>query len=137
MCQWLQVPPAFSAIRVDGKRSYEAARAGKAVEIAPRPRQVREFTLRRDDASSPHVHYRIVCGKGTYVRSLAHDLVSHAARHIAPVPCSPLPPPLPRALCACRCLGQPGEPHGGNARARVALSALLLMHAGASQVVHA
>eukprot|EP00892_Ulva_mutabilis_P009275 jgi/Ulvmu1/671/UM010_0043.1 len=70
----MQVPPAYSAIQVGGQRSHRAVRSGKPLEIAPRPRHVSEFALQRSDPTSPLVRYRIRCGRGTYVRSLVHDL---------------------------------------------------------------
>ena len=68
-----QVPPAFSAIKVDGERAYARARAGEAVELAARPVTIHEIALvSRPDAD--HVELEISCSKGTYVRSLARDL---------------------------------------------------------------
>lgn len=66
-----QVPPVFSAIKKDGKRLYEFARAGEAVEIKSRRVQVMEFEITAIDNLS--VDFRIICSKGTYIRSLAHD----------------------------------------------------------------
>lgn len=68
----LQVPPMHSAIKVDGKRVYEAARAGKEVKMEARPVQVREFEITRFENNE--VDFRISCSKGTYIRSLARDL---------------------------------------------------------------
>jgi len=67
-----QRPPVFSALKKDGKRLYEYARAGKAVEIKKRTVTVSEFEITR--IAMPEVQFRIVCSKGTYIRSLAHDL---------------------------------------------------------------
>ncbi|MEM9414036.1 MAG: tRNA pseudouridine(55) synthase TruB [Planctomycetota bacterium] len=67
-----QVPPAFSAVHVDGKRAYKAARAGEAVEIKPRP--VRIDAIEVLDYTWPTLRLRITCGKGTYIRSIARDL---------------------------------------------------------------
>lgn len=78
---WLQVPPAYSAIKVGGRKGYKAARAGQPLEIAPRPRHVSEFRVWRDDPSAQEVAYHIRCGKGTYVRSLVHDLVRRSTQH--------------------------------------------------------
>lgn len=61
-----------SAIKVDGKRVYESARAGKEVKMDPRPVQVREFEITRFEGNE--VDFRISCSKGTYIRSLARDL---------------------------------------------------------------
>jgi tRNA pseudouridine55 synthase len=68
----MQVPPAYSAKRVDGRRSYEAARAGEAVELAPVSITVHSWDLLawRSDACD----VRITCAGGTYIRSLARDL---------------------------------------------------------------
>lgn len=69
-----QVPPMFSAIRVNGKRLYESARQGKEVERKSRPVYVEKFDITRDDETSPYVDFWVTCSKGTYVRSLAHGL---------------------------------------------------------------
>jgi tRNA pseudouridine55 synthase len=69
----LQVPPAFSAVKVDGERAYDLARDGEAVTLAARPLYVDELTLvARPDPD--HAVLRMVCGKGGYVRSIARDL---------------------------------------------------------------
>ncbi|PKP76422.1 MAG: tRNA pseudouridine(55) synthase TruB [Alphaproteobacteria bacterium HGW-Alphaproteobacteria-3] len=68
-----QVPPAFSAIKVDGERAYARARAGEVVELAARRVEIHEIAL----ISRPgpdHAEFEISCSKGTYVRSLARDL---------------------------------------------------------------
>ncbi|PKQ09680.1 MAG: tRNA pseudouridine(55) synthase TruB [Alphaproteobacteria bacterium HGW-Alphaproteobacteria-12] len=68
-----QVPPAFSAIKVDGKRAYAMARAGESVALKPRPVTIHDITLvSRPDPD--HAELEISCSKGTYVRSLARDL---------------------------------------------------------------
>ena len=66
-----QQPPVFSAIKKDGKRLYEYARKGKEVEVASREIEIYEFE--NTGISMPDVHFRVVCSKGTYIRSLAHD----------------------------------------------------------------
>lgn len=68
-----QVPPAFSAIKIDGKRAYAKARAGEDVQLASRPVTVDAFSLVEcpDDC---HAVFEVVCGKGTYVRAFARDL---------------------------------------------------------------
>jgi tRNA pseudouridine55 synthase len=66
-----QKPPIFSAIKKDGKRLYEHARAGEEVEIASRKTTVHDFEITR--VALPEVDFRIVCSKGTYIRSLAFD----------------------------------------------------------------
>lgn len=68
----MQVPPAFSAIKVGGKRAYASARAGKTVTLAARPVVIHELSLTAFDWPIARVHVR--CGKGTYIRSLARDL---------------------------------------------------------------
>lgn len=70
---WIeQVPPAYSAIKVKGKRAYELARKGKAPELEARRVEVSLFELTRVEL--PEVDFRVRCSKGTYIRSLAHDL---------------------------------------------------------------
>lgn len=66
-----QKPPVFSAIKKDGKRLYEHARKGEEVEIAARKTTIYEFELTR--IALPEVDFRVVCSKGTYIRSLAYD----------------------------------------------------------------
>lgn len=66
-----QVPPIFSALKKDGKRLYELAREGKTVEIKSRKIEILEFEITR--INLPEVDFRVVCSKGTYIRSLAHD----------------------------------------------------------------
>ncbi len=67
----LQYPPVFSAIKKDGKRLYEFARAGEHVEIKPRTITIKKFEITKIDGIK--VDFRVVCSKGTYIRSLAHD----------------------------------------------------------------
>ena len=66
-----QKPPVFSAIKKDGKRLYESARAGIEVEIKTRKVTVSEFEITR--IALPEIDFRIVCSKGTYIRSIAYD----------------------------------------------------------------
>ena len=66
-----QTPPIFSAIKVDGKRAYDMARAGQAVELKSRKVTISEFEIVSLDL--PKVHFRVVCSKGTYIRTLAND----------------------------------------------------------------
>jgi tRNA pseudouridine55 synthase len=66
-----QFPPIFSAIKKDGKRLYEYARGGESVEIKARNITISEFEITRFENNE--VDFRIVCGKGTYIRSLAND----------------------------------------------------------------
>ena len=66
-----QIPPVFSAIKKDGVRLYEHARAGETVEIASRKTTIHEFEITR--IALPEIDFRVVCSKGTYIRSLAFD----------------------------------------------------------------
>lgn len=66
-----QIPPAHSAIKVGGKRAYKFARKGKEVELQPRKVSVPVFEITR--VALPEVDFRIVCSKGTYIRSLVRD----------------------------------------------------------------
>ncbi len=67
----MQKPPVFSAIKKDGKRLYEHARAGEEIEIEARKTTIYEFELTRIEL--PEVDFRVKCSKGTYIRSLAYD----------------------------------------------------------------
>ncbi|MEM0576149.1 tRNA pseudouridine(55) synthase TruB [Flavobacterium polysaccharolyticum] len=66
-----QKPPIFSAIKKDGVRLYEHARAGETIEIASRKTTIHEFEITRIEL--PEIDFRVVCSKGTYIRSLAFD----------------------------------------------------------------
>lgn len=66
-----QVPPMFSAIKVDGKRVYELARLGKEIELKSRQIEILDFEITRYEL--PFVDFRIACTKGTYIRSIARD----------------------------------------------------------------
>ncbi|NNF19257.1 MAG: tRNA pseudouridine(55) synthase TruB [Flavobacteriaceae bacterium] len=70
-----QKPPVFSALKKDGKRLYEFAREGKEVEIKKRLITINTFEITR--IKLPEVDFRVVCSKGTYIRSLAHDFGQH------------------------------------------------------------
>ena len=67
-----QKPPAFSALKVDGRRAYAAARAGDPVEL--KPREIDVFTLELVENGHDHAVLDVSCGKGTYVRALARDI---------------------------------------------------------------
>jgi tRNA pseudouridine55 synthase len=67
-----QLPPAHSAIKVDGKRLYELARQGKEVKLEPRSVRISEFEI--TNVQLPVVSFRVVCSTGTYIRSLANDM---------------------------------------------------------------
>ena len=68
----MQVPPMYSALKVDGKKLYELARAGKEVERKPRPVTIHELTLLGMDADG--IRLRVHCSKGTYIRTLCKDI---------------------------------------------------------------
>ena len=67
-----QYPPVFSALKKEGKRLYEFARAGQDAEIKARKVSIESFEITKIEM--PNVHFKVVCSKGTYIRSLAHDL---------------------------------------------------------------
>ena len=67
-----QIPPAFSAVKVDGKRAYELARKGREVELKPKILVIDEIELLEYSQSS--ITIRVVCSKGTYIRALARDI---------------------------------------------------------------
>lgn len=69
----MQVPPKYSAVKIDGERAYALARAGEEVEIAARPLFVESLTL-EERPGTDHAVLEMVCGKGGYVRSVARDL---------------------------------------------------------------
>lgn len=66
-----QIPPMHSAIKKDGKRLYEIARAGETIEIEPRKIEISSFKITRIEL--PFVDFEVACSKGTYIRSLAFD----------------------------------------------------------------
>ncbi|MBO7160541.1 MAG: tRNA pseudouridine(55) synthase TruB [Paludibacteraceae bacterium] len=67
-----QIPPTFSAVKIDGKRAYEYAREGKDVEIKAKTLVIDEIELL--DCQLPSITIRVVCSKGTYIRALARDI---------------------------------------------------------------
>lgn len=67
-----QIPPAYSAVKVDGKRAYEYARKGKEVELKPKTLVIDEIELL--EYAMPVLKIRVVCSKGTYIRALARDI---------------------------------------------------------------
>lgn len=69
-----QIPPSFSACKVDGKRAYDLARQGKAVELKPKTLVIDEIELMHFSAQSMQATIRVVCSKGTYIRALARDI---------------------------------------------------------------
>lgn len=70
----MQVPPVFSAVKVDGKRAYSFARKGKEVELKPKALEIREIEIL--DYQAPVLTLRILCSKGTYIRALARDIAA-------------------------------------------------------------
>ena len=70
----LQVPPVYSACMVDGHRAYKMARKGEEVELAAKPIHIDEIELTDFDPVTMQMSIRVVCGKGTYIRSLARDI---------------------------------------------------------------
>lgn len=66
-----QVPPMHSAIKVNGRRSYKLARKGKKIELAAREVEIRAFDVH---ARLPEVDFKVICSKGTYIRSLVRDM---------------------------------------------------------------
>jgi tRNA pseudouridine55 synthase len=66
-----QYPPAHSAVKIDGERLYEKARRGEEVELRLRNVTITEFEI--TGIALPEINFRVVCGKGTYIRSLVHD----------------------------------------------------------------
>ena len=68
----MQVPPVFSAVKIDGKRAYNYARKDKEVDIKAKPLEIREMEILKWEA--PVLTLRVLCSKGTYIRALARDL---------------------------------------------------------------
>ena len=77
-----QKPPIYSAIKKDGVRLYEHARAGEIIEIASRKTTIHEFEITK--IALPIIDFRVVCSKGTYIRSLAYDFgkAMHSGSHL-------------------------------------------------------
>jgi tRNA pseudouridine55 synthase len=67
----MQIPPVFSAIKINGKRAYDYARRNQEVEMKAREVNIYSFSIEKIDL--PSVHFKVVCSKGTYIRSLARD----------------------------------------------------------------
>jgi tRNA pseudouridine55 synthase len=78
----MQVPPIFSAVKVDGKRAYKYARTGEEVELKAKPLKITEMELL--SFSQQEIEVRIVCSKGTYIRALARDIgeALHTGAHL-------------------------------------------------------
>lgn len=69
-----QVPPTYSAVKVGGERSYALRRAGEEVKLQPKQVHIEEIELTAFDSEKMQMSIRVVCGKGTYIRSLARDI---------------------------------------------------------------
>ncbi len=69
-----QVPPTYSAVKVNGDRAYDLRRKGEEVELAPKTLRIDEIEVQHFDPSQMLLTIRVVCGKGTYIRALARDL---------------------------------------------------------------
>lgn len=69
-----QMPPIYSAIKVNGKKLYEYARKGQNVEIKPREIEIYDIKLMNIDAQKKQIQFEVFCGKGTYIRSLCEDI---------------------------------------------------------------
>lgn len=67
----MQKPPMYSALKTAGKRAYQKARQGEEVTLAPREISINSFELNRIDL--PEIDFKIICSKGTYIRSIVHD----------------------------------------------------------------
>ena len=78
-----QFPPVFSALKKDGKRLYEYARAGEEVDIPSRQVHISAFEITR--INNLEVDFRVICSKGTYIRSLANDFgkALHSGAHLS------------------------------------------------------
>ena len=79
-----QVPPTFSAVKVDGKRAYEMARKGEEVELKPKILVIDEIEILNFDEQDKILKIRVVCSKGTYIRALARDIgeALHSGAHL-------------------------------------------------------
>ena len=77
-----QIPPAFSACKVEGKRAYDLARKGDEVELKPKTLVIDEIELL--ECNLPEIKIRVVCSKGTYIRALARDIgeALHSGAHL-------------------------------------------------------
>lgn len=70
----MQVPPAFSACKVEGKRAYDMARSGKEVQLKAKPLHIEQIELTECHLERNEITIRVVCSKGTYIRALARDI---------------------------------------------------------------
>ena len=72
----MQVPPIYSAIKVNGKKLYDYARQGKVVKIEPRKIEIYDINLLNIDIENKQISFKVSCSKGTYIRSLCEDIAS-------------------------------------------------------------
>ena len=70
----MQIPPAYSACKINGDRAYELQRKGRTVELQAKPIHIDEIALEEFDAEAMTLQIRVTCGKGTYIRALARDI---------------------------------------------------------------
>ena len=80
----MQVPPTFSACKVQGKRAYDLARKGEDVELRAKPLRIDEISLIAHNLEKMQITIRVVCSKGTYIRALARDIgeALHSGAHL-------------------------------------------------------
>lgn len=69
-----QIPPIFSAIKIEGKRLYKKARKGNPIDVEIKPREIEVYDFEITEFALPEISFRISCSKGTYIRSLARDV---------------------------------------------------------------
>lgn len=72
-----QIPPKYSALKINGKRAYELARAGQEVDIKPRRIHIEDLKILHHDGAKGETHFEVNCSKGTYVRTIGHDMGRH------------------------------------------------------------
>ncbi|MFW5760562.1 MAG: tRNA pseudouridine(55) synthase TruB [Cyclobacteriaceae bacterium] len=70
-----QIPPLYSAVKVQGERAYNLARSQRKAALEPRMVEIKQFSLQKIEI--PEVHFKVVCSKGTYIRSLVRDMGEH------------------------------------------------------------
>lgn len=69
-----QIPPMYSALKVNGRKLYELAREGKIIDRKPRPVKIHEIVIRKIDWQKKEITMEVSCSKGTYIRTLCHDI---------------------------------------------------------------
>jgi tRNA pseudouridine55 synthase len=135
-----QVPPDFSAIKVDGQRAYRLARAEVAVDLAPRRVVVERLEL-AEMPDADHAVFEVVCGKGTYMRSLARDMavalgtVGHVAR-LRRTACGPFSEEQSISLDKLGSLGHSAPPSGCLLAVETALDDIPALALNAAQADH-